>query len=150
MLPSREEIFEKARALPPSVAAIEAYWDGDTTGWIVILCALIEREDGTHADHEIAFLRGDGGDIRLFNEAVPPWPEARLAAEVGAEVAALLGVPFWFPSPDRPEDDCPRYLERALGAPCAKCGLLLLQKDPCPWKGVCYECHLARAKSTER
>src|SRR5262249_39267010 len=29
------------------------------------------------------------------------------------------------------------------GQPCRRCGILLLQRgDPCPWRGVCYFCHL--------
>lgn len=97
MLPSREELLAKAAALPEPPIAFEAYWDGDTTGWFVILCAVVSSQ----RRYCLAFLRG--GDFRIFAGEVPPWPEAELAQAVGAELAERYGVPFEFESPDRPQ-----------------------------------------------
>jgi hypothetical protein len=144
VLPSREKLLAKADSLPGPPVAIEALWDGDSGGWGVTLAAVLRSGDG-YRSHAIAFLRG-GGDIRLFNGHVPPWPEARLAAEIGAELAGRFGVPFHFPSPERPEEDCPTWAERDQGYPCRRCGISLLQRDECPWRGNCYHCHLAEER----
>lgn len=50
-----------------------------------------------------------GSDLQLFNEHVPPWPEAVEAQQVGGAVAARLGVPFHCTSPDIPDIDLPRW-----------------------------------------
>lgn len=55
------------------------------------------------ATHEPAAIR-KGGDGRVFNGEVPPWPEAAEAQAVGQTLAAQLGVPFRFESPDGPTD----------------------------------------------
>jgi hypothetical protein len=98
MLPSREELLAKAAALPEPPVAFEACWDGDTTGWFVILYAILSGQ----RCHYLAFLRG-GSDMRILAGAVPPWPEAKFAQAVGTELAERYGVPFNFASPDRPE-----------------------------------------------
>jgi hypothetical protein len=98
MLPSREELLAKAAALPGSPVALGACWDGDSTGWFVILYAMLSGE----RCHYLSFLRG-GSDYRIFADDMQPWPEAALAQAVGTELSALYGVPFEFPSPDRPE-----------------------------------------------
>jgi hypothetical protein len=77
---------------------------------------------------------------------VPPWPEALTAQQVSAEVTACFGVPFYFPSPNYPEQDCPRWRDRDKGTPCAGCGISLLQEPDCSWRGRCYECYLAEEK----
>jgi hypothetical protein len=129
---TREAILEAAKSLR-APKAIQAYWDGDTHGWFVILAAVDERV--------IAVIR-EGGDIRLFDGTVPPWPEAVLAKQVGEEIAARFGIPFWFPAVDHPEDDAALYEDRDRAIPCRVCAIPLIQKDPCPWKGTCYRCHL--------
>lgn len=60
---------------------------------------------------------------RLFKGQAPPWGEARCATEFGQALATSLGVPFYFPSPDHPEVDCPRWWERDQGTPCCGCGI---------------------------
>jgi hypothetical protein len=97
VLPSRDELLAKVADLTEQPLAFEAQWDGDTGGWGIALAAVLRAGSGFRS-HVLAFLR-DGGDFRLFNGQVPPWPEARLAAEVGAEMAERFGVPFYFPSP---------------------------------------------------
>lgn len=143
----RDEALAKAAELPGRPAAIEAYWDGDTSGWFVVLAAVLKSGAGYRAAVLVSIE--DGGDIRLFNGQAPPWGEARLAQEVGEELAAKFGVPFYFPSPDHPEDDCPRWWEQDQGYPCRRCGIPLLQRDPCPWRGVCYHCHLAEKREAK-
>jgi hypothetical protein len=143
-MPSPDEELERAKArLPAATVAIEAYWDGDTSGWFVVLVAVVKGDTGYE---DTSLWSSEGNDFRLFNGQTPPWGEARRAAELGPALAAALGVPFYFPSPDHPEDDCPRWWERDQGTPCRRCGVQLLQRDPCPWRGVCYYCHLAEEK----
>ena len=146
MLPSLDEILAKGAAIPQAPVAIEAFWDGDSVGWFVVLTAIIEQSGPSHPqyrEYDLASLRGPDGDMRLFNGQIPPWPEAQLACEAGQEIAARLGVPFYFPSPARPEVQCPRWWEREQRYSCSRCGIPLLQHDPCAWRGICYQCHLA-------
>lgn len=134
---SREQILAMVDALKSTPIAIEALWDGDSTGWFVRLAA-ITADSKTHP----LGVMSDGGDIRLFNGQAPPWPEAAAAHELGNELAQRFGAEFYFPSPQHPENDCPSWHERTKGYACRRCGILLLQRDPCPWRGVCYFCHL--------
>jgi hypothetical protein len=141
MLPTLEQLMEKADTLPQAPVAFEAFWDGDSSGWSVVLSAILHGETGFR-DHFLWAMQ-DAGDIGLFTGQAPPWGEARLAQRAGDKLAARFKVPFYFPSPDHPEDDCPRWWERSQGSPCRRCGIPLLQRhDPCPWRGVCYFCHL--------
>ncbi len=55
-----------------------------------------------------------GGDIRLLNGQVPPWPEAMHATLIGTQLAEHFGAEFYFPSPDKTDDTCPTWLERKL------------------------------------
>jgi len=98
-------LTEQVEALPGGTVAIEALWDGDSDGWCVDLIALT---DAPVAEHRLATVR-HGGDLRLFNGAVPPWPEAREAETVGRALAERFGVPFHFASPDEPDIDAPRW-----------------------------------------
>lgn len=134
---TRAEILAKLNALNSKPIAFEALWDGDSGGWMVHL-SVVTPDLRTHG---LGTLRV-GGDIRLFDGDVPPWPEAVMAQGLGKELAERFDAEFYFPSPEHPEDCCPAWLDRAKGYPCRQCGILLLQRDPCPWRGVCYHCHL--------
>jgi hypothetical protein len=150
LIPRRDEVLAKVREFVESPVAIEAFWDGDTTGWFVVLTALFPSAAPAGTPfREVALCswREGGGDMRLFNGQVPPWPEARYANDLGREVAGQLSVPFYFGSPEHPEDSCPRWWEREAGYPCAACGIPLLQRQPCPWRGVCYWCHLEKERT---
>ncbi|WP_262061574.1 hypothetical protein [Streptomyces sp. STR69] len=98
-------LTEQVEALPGRTVAFEALWDGDSDGWYVDLIALT---DAPVAEYRLATVR-HGGDLRLFNGAVPPWPEAREAETVGRALAEQFGVPFHFASPDEPDNDAPRW-----------------------------------------
>jgi hypothetical protein len=137
-------VEEQIAALPEPPVAIEAFWDGDTQGWFVTLTAIIKTASG-YRDHFLTCLN-EGGDIRLFNGQVPPCPEAQFAQQFGQEIATQFGVVFYFPSPNHPEDDCPRFWDREQGYPCRRCGIPLLQRADTPWRGVCYFCHLAEER----
>ena len=142
---SREQLIAKADELPQKPVAVEAWWNGDTDGWFVVLVAVYAERRwfrSKYREMTLGCLRGDGGDLRLFNGEVPPWPEAWLASEVGQEIASRFGIPFYFPSPRHPEEDCPRWWDRDRGVPCRRCGIPLLQRAECRWPGVCYCCHL--------
>ena len=135
------EILQRVLAIVPRPVAIEALWDGDTDGWFVDLYAVVSAGP-SYKDTHLQSYSG-GGDSRLFNGQVPPWPEAREAAAVGRELADALGIPFYFPSPEHPEDECPHWWQRGEATPCNRCGVPLLQSNDCRWRGTCYHCHLA-------
>lgn len=138
---SREQILASVDSLKSIPIAIEALWDGDSTGWFVCFAAITADSQS----HPLGVL-SEGGDIRLFNGQVPPWPEAVAAQQLGNELAERFGAEFYFPSPENPEDDCPSWHDRTKGYPCRRCGILLLQRHPCPWRGICYHCHLAEER----
>src|SRR5271156_3241809 len=102
MIPTREALLEKASQIPAPAVAIEAFWDGDTTSWFVILTMIYQEQTANGSrfrEHDLAAMRGADGDLRIFNSQVPPWPEAARAKEVGQELASQLGIPFFFASP---------------------------------------------------
>jgi len=145
-----ERMITEIESLPKLPAAIEAFWDGDSIGWMVYVSAIIDESSPglpRYTDHFLATLQGVGGDFRVFKNQVPPWPEAELAKEFGGALAAHFRIPFFFPSPDHPENECPRWWEREQGIPCGRCGVLLHQDDSCSWRGVCYHCHGEEEKS---
>jgi hypothetical protein len=99
---------------PADRVAIEALWDGDSDGWMLTV-HLVTRAEGRYATHWLGRLR-HGSDFRLFEGRVPPWPESVVAQAAGNELARTLGLPFYFPSPDQPDIDCPHFWELAPGA----------------------------------
>lgn len=98
-------LIDKVEAIARPPVAIEAVWDGDTHGWFVILLAITADP---WAEVDLAYIR-HGGDIRVFNGEVPPWPEAAEASATGGALAAHLGIPFHFASPETPDDEAPRW-----------------------------------------
>lgn len=109
--PTTAQLIELAAAITAPAAAVEAVWDGDTQGWFVDLVVIVQRV-GRHHDQydEVSLTRlRHGGDSRLFNGEVPPWPEALQATEQGRAIAQKLGVPFHFTSPTAPDVDLPRW-----------------------------------------
>jgi hypothetical protein len=125
----------------------DARWDGDSQGWVVYLdaaCMLDTDTPTTVWAPELTVLRF-GGDLRVFQGAVAPWPEAQVAIELGEALARHFGAPFRFLSPDELIDVCPPWWERARTHPCDDCGKLILRCDPPDLPGeVCYHCHLRR------
>ncbi|MGW1323390.1 hypothetical protein ACWD64_12740 [Streptomyces antibioticus] len=97
-----------AAGAPGRVVAVEAVWDGDTVhDWFVNLLAVTTAPDG---DHRLATVyRGravhhlDGEDPGTLH------PSALVADRTGRALAAHLGVPFHFASPDTPDDEAPRW-----------------------------------------
>jgi hypothetical protein len=125
---------------------IEALWDGDTQGWFLEF--MVSAKDNEQTDHYprliIFSLRGAGGDIRALNMQVPPWPESQIATFVGQELAKQLKIPFYFPSPEQPDDDCAGWWERNEETRCISCGKYLnmdLGQD------ICYPCKQKQRKS---
>ena len=47
---------------------------------------------------------------------MPPWPEAIRANESGCELENQLGLPFFFSSPDRPDDTALRWWDSEAGS----------------------------------
>jgi hypothetical protein len=121
--------------------AIEALWDGDTEGWFLDV-ALVSRTD----DRIIARPRGSlryGSDSRVFQGRVPPWPESTIARAAGSEVARALGLEFYFPSPDQPDDECPHFWQRDGAAACRQCGKPLVRhRSPHLRPDLCHPCQL--------
>jgi hypothetical protein len=115
--------------MPGRPIAIQAMWDGDTDGWIAYLEVVLE----SGLTRDLAELReGDS---------------AKIANDLGTEVAARLGVPFWFPSMT-PDLDCPGWLDRNGDRACVDCKATLVLRS-------CHElpndiCDACRAKRKTR
>lgn len=87
----------RAAALPGRVAAVEAFWDGDTVhDWFVLLVAVLDSQEG------------EGHLATLYHRPGSP-PPGIAAAEAGRALADHLRVPFHFASPDIPDDGAPRW-----------------------------------------
>jgi hypothetical protein len=125
------------------IVAIEALWDGDTTGWFVYLSAILTQPSEQHPDYTrlgLCCLR-EGGDIRLFNGQVPPWPEALTAADIGKALADEHSAAFYFPSPHVPDDACAGWWDRNTSHKCPDCGVALMASfRPTLWDGSCRAC----------
>lgn len=113
---TRDAWLETARLklaqLDRAPVAVEAIWDGDTTGWFLIVSAILPGASEWHPRFRevmLVSMRGAGGDFRLFAGTVPPWPECAVAREIGRLAAARWQVPLHFPSPEKPELDQPRW-----------------------------------------
>lgn len=106
---SFDTLVRKIKSLEGRLACIEALWDGDTGGWFIILTAIMSNGYGLEEKYlgTISF----GGDIRLFAGGVPPWPEAIYAQDVGEKIAQLFGATFYFPSPEKPDDQLPSWIQ---------------------------------------
>jgi hypothetical protein len=106
---SFDVLLDKARQLTGAPVCVQALWDGDSQGWFIRL-EVVTKSDRGLFENGIGNVRF-GGDERLFKGTVPPWSEARLAAEVGARLAKALGAEFYFPSPDAPDDSLPTWVQ---------------------------------------
>lgn len=107
-----EALKEKISGFPGEILCIQALWDGDSTGWFIRMIVAILNES-TPVERFLVKV-SMGGDIRLFNGQVPPWPEAVHAALVGTQLAEYFDAEFYFPSPDKTDDTCPTWLEKKL------------------------------------
>lgn len=147
---------EKIEALNGIPQVLEALWDGDTDGWHLYLTLYYKQrtwwfrqpfqQNLSKATLGIISL---GGDIWLFNGAVPPWPKAELAKELGKMAREKYGLTFFMPS-EEPDDDCPAWDQQHRAIACGVCGKLIIPTDsPYLPKGICYGCHL-RQEATQR
>ncbi|MEV6676511.1 hypothetical protein AB0N09_06510 [Streptomyces erythrochromogenes] len=88
--------------------AIEAVWDGDTVhDWFVRLLAVTADPAERFA---LAFIHWSLAERHLGEGAQVDGrhPAAVAAERAGGGLAARLGVPFRFVSPDAPDDAAPR------------------------------------------
>lgn len=107
---SFEALASVVSSLSGKVVCIEALWDGDTEGWFIRLSA-ISLENTLYKEHFLVCV-SKGNDSRLFSGQVPPWPESIHVNDVGQRLADSVGAEFYFPSPERPDDTCPTWLDQ--------------------------------------
>jgi hypothetical protein len=139
-----QSVYDQAhlrlQELVEPLIAIEALWDGDTIGWFVTLVGTAAPSSParpSYCEYPLVSLRGSGGDLRVINGHVPPWPEAQVATEVGTRLADERGIPFYFASPQEPDDSCPRWWEQEQACICPRCGKLRMLQPPI---GLCQRC----------
>ncbi len=141
-------LFEKSHSIvsldPGQSYILQALWDGDTTGWFLDITLLVIDDNAETKEHCIDTIRY-GGDIRLFNGQVPPWPESQVAQQLAQKIGESVSCSLWFPSPQEPDDDNPSYAQRELAIRCADCQKLIMPptSEFLP-KDCCYPCHLRR------
>ncbi len=87
-------ILEKRiEELPGRPDVLEALWDGDTNGWFLLLY-LYQTTGRLFWKKQTRYFLGEivlGSDLRIFNGQVPPWPEAKLAREIGQKAKEKYG-----------------------------------------------------------
>ncbi|NHZ33779.1 hypothetical protein [Massilia rubra] len=104
---SYERLCERLAAMDAPPVCIQALWDGDSNGWFLGLDCIVRKNDKLETIC-LGTIPTDG-DIRLFNGAVPPWPEAEHARMVGRQLAEKFNIEFYFPAPDTPDDTLPGW-----------------------------------------
>lgn len=101
-----DSLYWRAVSLGVDVLAVEAVWDGDTVrDWFVRLLAVSGTADGGTKDHDLALIDHPAARFQHGPGAAP----ATSADLAGRDLAAALGVPFHFASPDQPDDEAPRW-----------------------------------------
>jgi hypothetical protein len=95
--PTVDEMVATIVAADAPPVAVEVCWDGDASGWIADLVAVVARpgDDHPHYD-EVALWSYRGADV----------------ADRGRAVARLLGVPFHFDHSGAPDIGLPRWWDR--------------------------------------
>lgn len=147
-----EDAVSKIEQIKGTPIAVEALWDGDTHGWFLMMFVIIKTKNRIWRASKIKTYHlgnlSHGGDIRLFNGTVPPYPEATLATEIGNKLSEKYNLEFFFPSPIKPDDSCPHWTERDKAINCADCNKLIIPTEsPHLPKDVCFNCHLTREKN---
>ena len=85
---ARRDAFERLNAIKEPVVVIEASWDGDSWGWMIVLTAITQAPSEYHprfAAHGLC-------DVRRWERIV------ERAEELGCELAEMAGVPFYLTS----------------------------------------------------
>jgi hypothetical protein len=127
---------------------VEAQWDGDSRGWFLMMFVIIRAEISEKLETYHLGNISLGGDIRLFQGTVPPYPEAALAEEIGNKLKEKYNLEFFFPSPINPDDNCPRWTEKDKAISCQDCNKLIIPTNsPYLPKEICYNCHLKREQN---
>lgn len=73
--------------------------------------------------------------------------EVLIAIKLGEYYSKKFLVPFYFPSPNNWDDDCPNWWEQEKGVNCLDCNKLVLPpNDSIHPKNVCYNCRLNRER----
>ncbi|GHI72505.1 hypothetical protein Snoj_64230 [Streptomyces nojiriensis] len=100
-----------AHGIPGRVVAIEAVWDGDTVhDWFVNLLAITDGPAGQSGQKGLATIYWGAAERALDGAGTGGLhPSAAAATRAGTALAAHLGVPFHFASPDDPDDEAPRW-----------------------------------------
>jgi hypothetical protein len=143
------EIKSKITNATGKPVCIQALWDGDTSGWFLILSVVLKKSGIFRKKYEEMYLTTirQGGDLRICNGEVPPWPEAVIGQEIGKRLSKEFHTAFFFPSSSEPDDDCPNWLNREKGINCVNCKKLIIPS----WsqhrrKDMCYNCELRAEK----
>ncbi len=124
-----EIALEKISQLAWKPEVIEALWDGDTQGWYLIIDVSAHNpiQDRPHSKTLFTF-NGFGA------------PTFQIATFLGGELSEMLQIPFYFPSPEQPNDDYASWWKRNEQKRCISCGRYL--RDTVP--EMCYLCEHPR------
>jgi|GEM_PF-1474900 len=149
-------LIQRIKAVNGLPQVLEALWDGDSNGWYLVLNLYYKRRTWWFKEIIQPYFSkarlgiiSCGGDIRLFSDTVPPWPEATLAKELGQLAKDKYDLEFYFPS-EEPDDDCPAWDQQHLAIACADCSKLIIPTDsPYLPKDICYNCHLNRSSTAD-
>jgi hypothetical protein len=123
--------------------AVEAMWHRNLGEWFIELNLIAEKRL-IHKELSTHYL----GDISLANHSFigtseNPFPEADYAKEIGRKLQKKFDLEFYFPSPNGPDNNCPRWHEKERGIECATCKKLIFpNRHPNMQKNLCENCNL--------
>ena len=99
--PTYNQFITKINSFEGTPKVIEALWDGDTTGWFLVIYVILEKKNllSKYTSREQVGVIRKGGDIRIFQGKVPPYPESEIAIEIGKYFNDLYGTEFYVTAP---------------------------------------------------
>ncbi|MDJ1496672.1 hypothetical protein QNI19_27310 [Cytophagaceae bacterium DM2B3-1] len=129
-------IWEKISKIGSKPLAIQALWDEEAFIWPTReteahLCLWVVYSHPTDYKADMVYSLGES--------------QSAIIPLLGKYFAQKFDIPFYFPSPNEVDDDCPTWWEQDKGIHCEDCQKLFIPSDMSHRpKDICYPCHLRR------
>lgn len=125
---------------------LEALWELDAEGWhlgFYVYASTGPVFNTTTTRHTLGLVAiTDDGKSSV--EQVSPWPEAKLAQQIGQRAIEKYGITFYFPSDQIPNDQCPSWIEQQP-IECLDCHQAFTPGHSLDRaNAICTNCHITR------
>ncbi|MFY0673894.1 MAG: hypothetical protein JXQ87_10835 [Bacteroidia bacterium] len=129
---------------------IEALWHRNLGEWFIELNLIVEK-GLINKELSTQFLGNISSATKSFIcTAENPFPQADYTKEIGGKLREKYDLEFYFPSPNDPDNNCPRWHEKERGIECNACKKLMFpNRYPNMQKNLCYNCNLQREQVKE-